>query len=117
MRKILTVLCLVTIVILASCSKNKTTADPGTGSTPYKFNSLSATDTVVKVNDLTTLKAVASGDGLTYEWTSDYGTFAPGSGATREWSVCHEDKFTISCKVTDKYNHAETKTIVVRSHN
>ncbi len=115
MRKIISVLCLVTIVILASCSKSKTTTPTDTGAT-FKFSSLSATDTVVKVNDLITLTANATGDGLNYEWTADYGTFA-GSGAKREWSVCHEDKFTISCTITDKYSHSETKTIVVRSHN
>jgi hypothetical protein len=115
MRKLISILCLVTVVILASCSKSKTTSTPDTNAT-FKFSSISANDTVVKVNDLITLTANATGDGLNYEWSAAYGTFT-GNGAKREWTVCHEDKFTISCTVTDKYSHSETKTIVVRSHN
>ncbi|MFZ4520100.1 MAG: hypothetical protein ACOYNC_00265 [Bacteroidales bacterium] len=116
MRKIVTIICLVSIVILAACSKSKTvTPDPVAGSN-FKFNSLVAADTVIKVNGITTVTASAIGDGLTYKWTASYGTFV-GSGSTVQWTVCHSSKFNITCVVTDQYSHSETKTIIVRSHN
>jgi len=115
MRKVFTSLCLITLVIFAACSKSETTPDPGAGSN-FKFNSLVAADTVIKVNDVTTITANAVGDGLSYKWTASYGTFV-GSGATVQWTVCHQDKFTINCEVTDQFNHSETKTVIVRSEN
>ncbi|MEI7895498.1 MAG: hypothetical protein WCJ26_00575 [bacterium] len=115
MRNVISILCLVTIVILASCAKSSTTPDPGTGGN-FKFSNLVAADTVIKVNDITTISATATGDGLTYKWTASYGTFV-GSGATVQWTVCHQAKFTITCLVTDQYSHSETKSIIVRSHN
>jgi hypothetical protein len=115
MKKVLTIISLLVLLILAACNKSETTPDPGAGSA-FKFSSLVAADTVIKVNDITTISATATGDGLTYKWTASYGTFI-GSGATVQWTVCHQSSFNISCMVTDQYNHAETKTIIVRSHN
>jgi hypothetical protein len=115
MRKFVFFLCLGTMGMLAACSKSETT--PGqTSGADFKFTSLSAADTVIKVNDITSVTALATGDGLTYTWSASYGTFV-GSGPTVQWTVCHQDKFTISCLVSDKFKHSETKTIVVRSHN
>jgi hypothetical protein len=111
MRKFATILFLAVIVIMASCAKEKT----GSGA-ELKFSSLSAADTVIKVNDITSVTAVATGDGLTYTWTASYGTFV-GSGANVQWTVCHQAKFNISCVVKDQYGKSEKKTIVVRSHN
>ena len=115
MRSFLAIFSLVTIVVLASCSKSTTTTDPGAGGN-FKFSSLVAADTVIKVNDITSISASATGEGLTYKWTASYGTFV-GSGATVQWTVCHQAKFTITCLVTDQYSHSETKSIIVRSHN
>jgi hypothetical protein len=109
MRNLISILFLSSLVILAACSKS--TTDPGT----LKFNSLTAADTVIKVNDITTITANATGDGLTYKWTASYGTFI-GNGASVQWTVCHQDKFSISCEVTDQYSHSDSKTILVRSH-
>ncbi len=115
MRKVFISFCLITLVIIAACKKSETTPDPATGSN-FKFNSLVAADSVIKVNDVTTITANAEGDGLTYKWTASYGTFV-GSGSAVQWTVCHQARFNISCEVTDQYNHAETKTIIVRSQN
>jgi hypothetical protein len=115
MRNFIAIICLFSFVMLTACNKSKTTPDSGTGST-FKFSSLVAADTVIKVNDITTITATATGDALTYKWTASYGTFV-GSGATVQWTVCHQSSFNISCLVTDQYNHSETKTIIVRSHN
>jgi hypothetical protein len=110
MRKYISVTLLAMLVIVASCSK-KSTDQPGT---PLSFNSLTAADTVVKVNAVTTITADATGDGLTYEWTASYGNFF-GSGHAVEWSVCHQATFTITCKVKDSHNNSASKTISVRS--
>jgi hypothetical protein len=115
MRNVVIIICLVTFVVLASCSKSETTPDPAAGSN-FKFSSLVAADTLLKVNAITTITANATGDGLTYTWTASYGTFV-GSGATVQWTVCHKSTFNINCLVKDQYNHSETKTIVVRSYN
>jgi hypothetical protein len=114
MRKVFTLLCLVILVAFAACKKSDLPPDPA-GSN-FKFNSLVAADSVIKVNDVTTITASAVGDGLSYNWSSAYGTFV-GSGASVEWTVCHQDKFTISCEVTDQYKHSETKTVIVRTQN
>ena len=115
MKKNLALFFLSAFLILAACSKSTTTPDPASGSN-FRFTSLAAADTVIKVNDITTVTATASGDGLTYKWTASYGTFI-GSGSTVQWTVCHQAKFNISCLVTDQYNHTETKTISVRTYN
>jgi len=113
MRKAIAFICLITIVIFASCKKTQTDPEPTAGSN-FQFTSLVAADTVLKVNDITTITAQATGDGLTYKWTASYGTFI-GSGATVQWTVCHSDRFTINCEVTDENNHSETKSVIVRT--
>jgi len=115
MKRFYVVFFLAVVALLAACNKSETISDPGAGST-FQYNSLVAADTVIKVNDITTITANATGEGLTFTWSASYGTFV-GSGATVQWTVCHQAKFSISCLVTDKYNHSETKTIIVRSHN
>jgi hypothetical protein len=109
------VFCILTFLIIAACTKSSTKPDPGAGSN-FNFKSLTVADSVIKVNEITTIYAIAFGDGLTYKWTASYGNLI-GSGPTIQWTVCHQNKFNISCQVTDQYNHSETKTIVVRSQN
>lgn len=113
MKNISLLFCMVAFVVLAACTKNNSKPDPGPGS-DFIYKSLTVADTVIKVNEITTIYAVAFGDGLTYKWIASYGNIL-GSGPTVQWTVCHQDKFNISCQVTDQYNHSETKTIVVRS--
>jgi hypothetical protein len=108
-------LCLVSLVIVAACSKSSTTPDPSTGDN-FQFSSLVAADTVLKVNAITTITANATGSGLSYKWSATYGTFI-GTGATVQWTVCHQANFKITCVVSDDNNHAETKSIIVRTQN
>ena len=115
MKKVFILISLSVIVMFAACKKSSTTPDPAAGS-DLKFISLVAADTVIKVNDITTITADATGDGLSYKWTATYGTF-DGQGATVKWTVCHQSKFTITCVVSDQYSHSETRQIIVRSHN
>jgi len=114
MKNILLILGLGILVTFMACKKSSTT--PPDGLTTLKFTSLVAKDTLIKVNDVTTITANATGEGLTYTWTADFGTFI-GSGNTVQWTVCHSDKFTITCKVTDKNNLADTKHVVITSRN
>jgi hypothetical protein len=102
------------IVVLAACSKSSSPT-PDNSSGTFKFTSLVANDTVIKVDDVTTLTATATGEGLTYTWTCDFGTFI-GSGNIVQWTVCHADNFTIHCTVTDKNNNSGSKNIIIRTH-
>lgn len=115
MKRILFFLGLAIIIIMAACSKKSDPAPDNSGAT-FKFTSLVVKDTLLKVNDVTTITATASGEGLTYTWTADFGTFI-GSGNTVQWTVCHADKFIINCQVTDKNNNSETKNVVVRTQD
>ena len=113
MKQILLILGIV--ITFAACSK-KSDSTPQNSTTPLVFTSLVATDTVVKVNDVTSITANATGEGLTYTWTADFGTFI-GSGSVVQWTVCHSDKFTINCKITDKNNNSASRDVVVRTIN
>jgi hypothetical protein len=114
MKNFFITLCLITVVIFTACKKSDT--NPDSAGANFKYNSLVAADSVIKVNDITTITANAVGDGLTYKWSASYGTIV-GSGSAVQWTVCHQDKFTITCEVTDQYKHSETKTVIVRSKN
>jgi hypothetical protein len=113
MKQLLLLCGVVLIVSLAACSKHSTTPDNSSGA--LKFSSLVANDTVIKVDEITTLTAIATGEGLTYTWTCDFGTFI-GSGNKVQWTVCHADNFTINCTVTDKSSNSASKALVIRTH-
>jgi hypothetical protein len=112
MRKLFLLFGMIAVVSFLACSKSSTT--PSDSSTTLKFENLVANDTVMKVNDITTITATASGDGLAYNWTASYGTFI-GSGSKVQWTVCHSDRFSITCVVKDKNNKSESRTIYIRT--
>ncbi|MEI6900365.1 MAG: hypothetical protein WCL00_10845 [Bacteroidota bacterium] len=112
MKKLFTLFVMTAMVFAFACSKSSTT--PSNGSTTLKFENLVANDTVLKVNGVTTITAQAQGDGLTYTWTEGYGTFI-GSGAKVQWTVCHSDKFVITCTIKDKYNKSDSKSVTIRT--
>jgi len=111
---------IVFVIFLGSCKK-KSDDIVNDGSNPLVFTSLTPSDSLVVVGTFITLSAVATGEGLTYVWDSkdlngsDYGTFF-GSGSVLEWTICHSDKFIITCTVTDKFKQTASKSIQVRSH-
>lgn len=115
MKKLLLLLLLIPALIVVSCKKEKDADVPVDQQTPLVFNSLTATDTIIRVNSLTTITASATGDGLTYTWECEYGSVI-GSGSQVQWTVCHADVFWISCTVTDKYNATSKKTINIHSN-
>jgi len=110
MKKSLYLLPLLVIVLLVSCSKIDDNKDVTPNTNPLVFVSLTANDTILPVNGITQVAAVATGDGLTYNWTASYGTFV-GSGASVMWTVCHSDVFTITCVVKDTHGNSAIKTL------
>jgi hypothetical protein len=113
MKKISSLLSIIILFTFFSCKKSDSTPDPsGSGTTEFKFVKLSAQDTLIRVNDFTTITAVATGEDLSYTWTKEFGTII-GSGATVQYTVCHVDKFRITCEVKDKYNHLEKRDVYV----
>ena len=112
MKNIFILLIMSAMVVSISCSKSSTT--PSDTGTPLKFENLVANDTVMKVNNITTITAQVSGEGLTYKWTASYGTFI-GSGSTVQWTVCHSDRFSITCEVKDKNNKSDSRTVYIRT--
>jgi len=118
MKKLLLLMLISGLIVCYSCKKkDNSTGDP----TPFQYKSLVASDTLVTVNDVISITADATGDGLSYSWESTdmdgnvYGTII-GSGSQVQWSICHQSKFKVSCAVSDKYSHSETKTVYIRSH-
>lgn len=114
MKQFLLFSLVVLMVAFAACHKSSTPT-PDNSSGAFKFSSLVANDTVIRVDEITTLTATATGSELTYTWTCDFGTFI-GSGNTVQWTVCHADNFTINCTVTDKNKNSASKTIIIRTH-
>jgi hypothetical protein len=103
---------LLLLIIAASCKKDNTPSPDG-NQTPLVFSSLTVADTVIAVNATTTITAVAVGDELTYNWSYSGGVII-GSGDVVQFTVCHSDKFKITCEVKDKYNNSETKDVYIK---
>jgi hypothetical protein len=112
MRNLLLLLVATLLIAVAACKKSDSTPTGDGGN--FQFSSLVAKDTVLAVNGITTITASATGDGLTYKWTASYGTFV-GSGSSVQWTVCHADKFKITCVVKDNSNHSDTKDVYIRT--
>ena len=112
MKKTIYLVTILITVFIISCSKSTPAPE---NSIPLKFTSLVPQDTVLPVNGITNITANATGSGLNYQWTASYGSFI-GSGSTVKWSVCHADKFTITCQVKDDNGHSDSKTVSINVH-
>jgi hypothetical protein len=116
MKKLILLLLAFTFVLLYSCKKKDSPADP----TPFTYTSLAASDTVVNVNSIIHIVAVAGGDDLQYSWAStdmdgnNYGTII-GSGNDIQWSICHTARFRVTCTVSDKYSNSGSKSVFIDS--
>ena len=95
-------------LFIVSCNKDKKTA-----STPLVFSSLKAVADSVKVDSLLQVRAVATGDNVSYTWESD-GNIV-GSGSNVNFTICHASTFYIKCTVTDAAANTDSKTISVKS--
>ena len=111
-RIFLTTLIIIALVVV-SCTKNDDKTDSASQPAQFEYKSLVAQDTIMLLTDINTIVATANGDGLTYHWSASYGNFI-GSGSTVQWTVCHADKFSITCEVRDQYGHSESKDVYVR---
>jgi hypothetical protein len=114
MRNLLLILLIITGAVLSSCKKdtNDDTIPPDTKN-PLVFTSLTA-DSTNKVGTYSPITAIASGDGLTYTWTPEFGTIV-GSGSSVQWIVCHSDFFTITCEVQDQYGEKQSKDVIIHA--
>lgn len=115
MTKILVLFATLIIISMASCSKSTVNPDNSNSGSEFKYESLVAQDTALPVNGITTVSAKATGTGLTYYWTASYGSFI-GSGSSVKWTVCHADRFTITCEVKDDKGNAASKVIAINVH-
>jgi hypothetical protein len=107
MKKTILLISIFACVIIVSCSKSSSTPAENNGM-EFKFVSLTPSDSVMTVNGIITITAHATGTGLKYKWTSEYGTFI-GSGSSVQWTVCHSDDFKIDCEVTDGNSNSDKK--------
>ena len=102
------------LTIFTACSKSNN--DPAPSTSTLSFTGLTAQDTTMKVNGIISITANATGEELTYHWTATYGTFI-GNGPTVQWTVCHSDRFEITCEVKDKFNNVASRQIYINVHN
>ena len=116
MKRYFIVIVFISAAVLSSCKKEESIIDPGNQPAKFEYKSLVAQDTIMTLTDINVIIASASGDGLSYHWTASYGNFI-GSGSSVQWTVCHADKFRITCEVRDQYGHSESKDVYVRVHN
>jgi len=114
MKKIVILLGFCILIVLSACKKSDNSTP--SGSTNFSFTGLTAQDTVMKVNGIISITANATGEELSYHWSATYGTFI-GNGQTVKWTVCHSDRFQITCEVSDKYNNVATKQIYINVQN
>ena len=111
MKKILLYSSILVLIAIVSCSKSK--SSPGESNGPkFNFISLTASDSTMTVNGVLAITATATGSGLKYKWSSDYGTVI-GSGSSVQWTVCHPDDFYIGCEVTDGSGNSGKKEIKI----
>ncbi|MCX6243285.1 MAG: hypothetical protein NTU98_01155 [Bacteroidetes bacterium] len=111
MKKTILFISLLAFVAVVSCSKSSSTPTESNGST-FKFVSLTPSDSIMTVNGILTIMANATGTGLKFKWTADYGTFI-GSGSSVQWTVCHSDNFHIQCEVTDANGNSDKKETII----
>jgi len=107
--------CLIVILIIASCEKEK---DKGTPSSSIRIDSLTATFDTVKAWDTTTITCYATGVNLVYEWECDHGNFN-GSGTQIKYAAgqCCIGTNTITCTISDSTGYdTEQIQIVVTSY-
>jgi hypothetical protein len=115
MKTGLAVLTVILIGLSFSCKKDNNSDNPA-NKTPLAFRSLTASDTLITVTDIVTIAADASGDELIYSWIPEYGNIL-GSGSQVQWTVCHSDRFTITCEVADKYGDKISKSVDINVKN
>lgn len=77
---------------------------------PLVFDRIETNDTIVKVQAKARITAIASGDSITFAWTSE-ATLIPVNDTSVLFTICHEDRFKVTCVVTDRYDNSISKSI------
>lgn len=117
--KILLALATMIAVLFGSCKKDKPV---NTGET-LNFSTLAVEDTNILVNEEVKISATASGSNITYTWVSTgsngeaSGNILPGSNASNVYfTICHADRFKVSCTVKDSENKSITKSVYITTN-
>jgi len=76
------------------------------------FQALQQSNQSIYITDSLIVQAVATGDGLSFEWWASDGKISA-NGSTAVFKAMETGVYEISCTVTDSYNNRETKQINV----
>ncbi|TVQ16456.1 MAG: hypothetical protein EA361_04050 [Bacteroidetes bacterium] len=79
----------------------------------FVFKALVASPDRVNAHENSYLTAKVLGEGLSFQWRCDPPAFLAGSGSSIIFNICHGDRFTVSCEVTDKEGNSETKSVLI----
>jgi hypothetical protein len=106
----------IAVLILAFISACKKDDSPtGTGKT-LEFTDLKADKDTIVVQEVTKIKATATGEGITYSWKCDNELgILEGSGAEIKFTICHAGTFKITCDLSDINNHQASKDVYITS--
>lgn len=113
-------------MIVSSCNKEVPEPEPNTstqngsntsnttGISTISYTDLSAEQSTIAIGATTTVTATATGDGLTYNWSTNNGDImGSGSQITYGASGCCGGTNTVTCTVVDSGNHQESKSITI----
>lgn len=115
-------------LVVASCNKEIPEPEPSTnqnnnsngsnnsntGSSSISFTSLESSETTISIGGTTQITAIASGDGLTYSWSTNSGDIiGSGSQITYGASGCCGGTNTVNCTVKDVNNFQESKSVTI----
>ena len=106
------------LIAISGCKKNDTaTPTPQASAVALDFKTLAADNTTIAIGSTTTVKATATGEGLTYIWAVASGSAGDiiGSGASVTYgaSPCCGGNNTITCTVKDASNAQQSKSITI----
>ncbi len=112
--KLIIVITTIGLMVLSCNKENPTNSSNPTGQSTIFYTDLSAEQDTISIGATTTVTATATGDGLTYNWSTDNG-FIIGSGnqITYGASSCCSGTNTVTCNVIDSGNDQESKSITI----
>lgn len=104
---------LLCFVFLIACKKKNNSS---TGAKTFTFYGLRADHDSIAKGNVTNIHAQVSGD-VTYAWSASAGDiFNSGNTILFGASTCCTGNHTITCKVSDRNNNTESKSVVVEVH-
>jgi len=107
---------LITLLVFATiffaCKKSSPSSN---GSAKlFTYNSLTTDHDTIQKGNVTNIRANVSGSAATYAWSANAGDiFGNGSVILFGASTCCTGNHTITCKVSDRNNNTESKTVMV----